>query len=336
MKKLLLQVLVLSLLSASAAFCGHVILIENGKATRIDNAPDPCYAAEGVKPAPVPEEYAEYKDASGIYDVRIYEYTDALVVEKMPAGYISPGMYFKLNAPFFTGKAGKYGWTSLPVKYPEGSVQDTCVKNGVYAERDKLYSAKETADGIRVIALAASFVQPSLTLRIEQVIVDTVTPDKVNGKTLVKRAVVSPMFCQSSNVRSNVDPVPTGAEMLTDDIIRLRYQDGRIEHWKLTLSPEDVAKNTALYKGDDDVLKRQSGCRCLIWTTGAGEGNRTADISRAWNFNGDSSREPVYEGPANGDEVPEDSVAAKSKNVFSGLLARIRGFFKGLFGAALA
>ena len=210
MKKILLVAWILSLLSASAVFCGQTLRIER-------DAPEPpCYAVKGARYTAIPEKYAGYRDANGIYDVRIYEYTDALVVERKLAGNAGPGSYVALNAPFFTGKAGKYDWTSLPVKYPEGSVQDIGVKNEVFAERDKIYTVNETADGIRVVAIIPFFKQDIRGIRDEQIVVDTVTPEKMSGKTLVRRSVVPAAFRQSAGGGSNSDLVPVEAEMLTD------------------------------------------------------------------------------------------------------------------------
>ncbi len=331
MKKLIVLTVIIFILTAAAAFCAKIGVIEDGKLRIVDNAPDPCYAVEGVKFAPVPEQYAGYMDKDGVNTVRIYEYNDAVVVEKT-IDYGSPGLFVRINAPFFTGKADKYDWMSLPVKFPEDSEQDKCVKHGVYAERDKIYSVTKTDEGVRIVALITAFEQPIFTMRLEHVAVDTITPDMINGKTVILRNTVPAEFHQSSNVRTNVTPIPATAELLTDNIIRLRYDDGCIEHWKLTLTPEDVRKNTALYKGDNEALRKTSGFKALVWKNDKGEGNEFSDNAKAWDFDPDASREPVYEDQKV--SVPETTASAKHMNVFSGLLARIGGFFRGLFGNA--
>ena len=290
-----------------------------------------CSAVKEAKYVPLTEHYADYIDADGIYGTKVYEYTDAIIIEKTAADFIVD-VCVKVNAPFFTGKAEKHDWILLPVKFPENSEQDKYVKHGVYAERDKIYSVNNTDEGVQIVALITEFTQFSPTVRMEQIVVDTITTEKIDGKTVILRKTVPAQLSQSANVRELTTPTPAEVELLTDNIIRLRYDDGCIEHWKLTLTPKDIRNNTALYKGDDEVIRRSSGYKALVWTNDKGIGSRGVKNSKAWDFDPDASREPVYEGQDVA--APETAASAKHMNVFSGLLARISGFFRGLFGNA--
>ena len=80
--------------------------------------------------------------------------------------------------------------------------------------------------------------------------------------------------------------------------------------------------------------KYGSADRMLLWSNGEGKYAPMGDknSSKAWNFSEDASREPVYEDQTV--SVPETAASARHMNVFSGLLARIGGFFRGLFGSA--
>ncbi|MBP5274405.1 MAG: hypothetical protein ILO36_05670 [Abditibacteriota bacterium] len=352
MKRSLVLTAVLLLMAVSAAFCAKIGVIENGKIVIKGDAPDPCFAAEGAKFEPIPEEFAEYKD--DVSDVTVYEYTDAIVIEKKTAAYTSPGLYVRIDSPFFTGKAGEYDWMQLPVKFPEGSVQDEFVKRGTYQERDRIYGVSRTGDGIRVTALIPDFVQHGPLNRDEHVVVDTVTGEKLKGKTLVMRKTSPVWFHQSANI-DKASPVPEKAELLTENIIRLQFKDGAVEHWLLELTAEDMRKNLEMYKGDDESVRSAYKCRSLVWHNGverklsaeaakmspedkkllASAGSGQQKRSEAWCFDPDTSREPVYEGQTEAG-APETGVAAVRKGFFAGMFAKISGFFKGLFGFSAA
>ena len=110
------------------------------------------------------------------------------------------------------------------------------------------------------------------------------------------------------------DPFPILCDILTDNIIRLEYKDGAVEHWKVRLSKEDVEKNmeaakkAGLSEGKIINSKRNS----LLWWNGMGKGSPTGmtiNIEsggketlimnkknvKIWNYDDNPTREPVYE-----------------------------------------
>ena len=101
--------------------------------------------------------------------------------------------------------------------------------------------------------------------------------------------------------------LPENIKILTDNIIRLEYKDGSIEHWKVRMSTEDYRENQKIVK--DDIDGRYF-LRQLIWWNGIGNGSRTdklifidnkakkitnKDSVKSWNYNKNTSVEPVYE-----------------------------------------
>ncbi|MBQ9358163.1 MAG: hypothetical protein IJT95_01320, partial [Abditibacteriota bacterium] len=125
-------------------------------------------------------------------------------------------------------------------------------------------------------------------------------------------------------------PAPVAVDMLTDNVVKLSYSDGAVEHWLIEPTVEDMENNLNKYPAQNAFYEKQSKNRALIWWNQKGEG--CGDKYMAWNFNEDASKEPVYEGQEV--SAQETTASANIKHVFSGLLARISGFFKGLFGTA--
>ena len=102
----------------------------------------------------------------------------------------------------------------------------------------------------------------------------------------------------NSNHTGIRDPYPVSGTILTDNIIRLEYEDGAVEHWKVRLSKEDVGKNieaakkVGLSEGKIINSKRNS----LIWWNGMGKGSPiNHDRIKIWNYDDNPTREPVYE-----------------------------------------
>ncbi|MBR4748877.1 MAG: hypothetical protein IK083_04810 [Abditibacteriota bacterium] len=297
------------------------------------------YLGEVADIVPVPDYCSEYQDSRDVrdpdrrYQTVVYEYDDAIIIKKDFNRSFCADKCYLVKGNALTGNAGGHPWVPL--------------HEGRFA-RDRIYSAEETANGVVVIAFLTDFEQ-SDSRYYELLTVDTILPDKCNGKTCILREKVPKDFWRSLNLmpRDISVPVPEKAALLTDNIIRLEYKNGAIEHWLVRLSDEDIRKNGEMYKGDNPGIKRAWKRRALIWRNSidsnprklldkdfiTGEGSKGAENSaKSWNYNDDASREPVYEDQKV--SVPETTASAKHMNVLSGLLARIGGFFRGLFGNA--
>ena len=95
-------------------------------------------------------------------------------------------------------------------------------------------------------------------------------------------------------VTTGTAPVyPKSGKILTDNIIRLEWKDGAIEHWKVRLTKDDIEKNKeyGLKQGFKNTEKN-----VFLWWNGVGRGcvfvNHTKD--KAWDYNEDTSTEPTY------------------------------------------
>ena len=69
--------------------------------------------------------------------------------------------------------------------------------------------------------------------------------------------------------------LPYSTKILTDNIIRLEYNDGSIEHWKVRMSPKDYEENQKITKYNSGNFRKQ-----LIWWNGVGYGSQTGITSK--------------------------------------------------------
>ena len=92
--------------------------------------------------------------------------------------------------------------------------------------------------------------------------------------------------------------LPENVSVLTEDIIRLEYKDGAIEHWKAKLSEDDVNKNMeiAIKKGLSESSVKSERRNALIWWNAVGKGSQmNHNLERAWDYDDNINYEPVYE-----------------------------------------
>ncbi len=164
--------------------------------------------------------------------------------------------------------------------------------------------------------------------------------------------LLSEMY-SGNRVYSMIMDKPADVRILTDNIIRLQYPNGLVEHWKVRLSEEDVEKNLEKYKTDE----RHLADKCLLWSNGKKGGFK---IQKMWCYN-ESDQEPTYDNtgladitadisdvqssvsaPA-ADKRPNEKAAAAPKvqnekpearaatGWLAGLIARVKSWFAGLF-----
>ena len=136
----------------------------------------------------------------------------------------------------------------------------------------------------------------------------------INGNIKIIEQFALPFTYGNSAHTGIRDPFPILCDILTDNIIRLEYKDGAVEHWKVRLSKEDVEKNMEVAKKDglSEGKIINSKRNSLIWWNEIGKGSPTGmtiNIEsdgkekltidkknvKIWNYDDNSTREPVYE-----------------------------------------
>ena len=86
--------------------------------------------------------------------------------------------------------------------------------------------------------------------------------------------------------------IPISARILKDDIIRLEYKDGAIEHWKIKQTKTDFDKN----RESKEMGNIHYGDDALVWWNGVGKGSPLNHVkAKAWDYDEDTSTEPTYE-----------------------------------------
>ncbi|MBR4748718.1 MAG: hypothetical protein IK083_03980 [Abditibacteriota bacterium] len=155
--------------------------------------------------------------------------------------------------------------------------------------------------------------------------------------------------------------MPVSCRILTDNIVRLEYEDGYIQHWRVRLSDEDMEKNTVkrnkIYESKGQEPPKSNAAQMhTIWSNGKGNEDGFARsykglrIMKAWDYH-ESEVEPVYEDMIDmskmkdaevSDVIPvalvADPVVASSGDktgkgdpgLLARLIARVKGFFAGL------
>ncbi|MBP5274893.1 MAG: hypothetical protein ILO36_08170, partial [Abditibacteriota bacterium] len=143
---------------------------------------------------------------------------------------------------------------------------------------------------------------------------------------------------------------PADVRILTDNVVRVSYKSGLVEHWKVRLSEEDLEKNIEKYKTEEKHLAD----KCLLWSNGKGKPYKSQAM---WCYY-ESDSEPVYDNTNLADitadlsdlqnsvlasaakQTNENVAAVASGNGLSeeaatgrsaGLVARIKTFFARLF-----
>lgn len=119
--------------------------------------------------------------------------------------------------------------------------------------------------------------------------VDFISDKHINKKPVVDRFIMPIPYIISYN--SGLKTMhPISGKILTDNIIRMEYANGCVEHWKIRLSKEDIEKNKKINSADEPNKR-------LIWWNGIKKepslvNNETV---KAWDYNDNSSVEPVYD-----------------------------------------
>ncbi|MBP5274336.1 MAG: hypothetical protein ILO36_05310 [Abditibacteriota bacterium] len=107
--------------------------------------------------------------------------------------------------------------------------------------------------------------------------------------------------------------IPVSCRILTDNIVRLEYQDGCVEHWKVRLSEEDMEKNAIgwneFYERSGNKRRLKRAYNHIIWSNEKGHGTGIAPLFNrrdnkkdvpdketllAWDYQG-GGKEPVYD-----------------------------------------
>ena len=116
-------------------------------------------------------------------------------------------------------------------------------------------------------------------------------PTSIEYAHVGKSKIMTEMYLMSLRFRTiNFNfPTPTNGSILTDNIIRLEYDDGAIEHWKVRFTKEDIEKNITTYKNHNYEVRK------LIWWNNIGFGSPIDhETVKSWDYV-DSPVEPVYE-----------------------------------------
>lgn len=119
--------------------------------------------------------------------------------------------------------------------------------------------------------------------------VDFISDKHINNKPVIDRFIMPIPYIISYN--SGLKTMhPISGRILTDNIIRMEYANGCVEHWKIRASKEDIEKNKKINSADEPS-------RRLIWWNGIKKepslvNNETV---KAWDYNDNSSVEPVYD-----------------------------------------
>ncbi|MBR4749030.1 MAG: hypothetical protein IK083_05615 [Abditibacteriota bacterium] len=81
-------------------------------------------------------------------------------------------------------------------------------------------------------------------------------------------------------------------QILTDNIVRIKYRNGAVAHYKVALTYDDYQKSFPKESGAEN--KNVIGCPSVIWHNGMEFGPKSLDTMPAWDFNDNSSKEPTY------------------------------------------
>ena len=104
----------------------------------------------------------------------------------------------------------------------------------------------------------------------------------INNERIIEEYSL-PFMYNNSGHTGKKDPFPISCDILTDNIIRFKYTDGAIEHWKIKFNKEDFEKNKKMNKA-------------LLWWNGIGNGSPiNHEKAKSWDYNENIYYEPVYE-----------------------------------------
>ena len=163
------------------------------------------------------------------------------------------------------------------------------------------------------------------------------------GKRLVAEKYASGRMWSSpwNTIRARY---PDEIRILTDNVIRLKYSNGAVQHWKVRLSEKDVEKNIAKYSdqggGQPEWFYAN---KCLLWSNGLRGSSGGMGWSHAMWCCHKGGPEPApesyadisYEKTVGGKDktaaLDADTAAGEADGLFALLPGRIKAFFAGLF-----
>ena len=186
--------------------------------------------------------------------------------------------------------------------------------------------------------------------------------DNTNYVTVTKDRIISELYAGERRFGGqNIGrDMPVSCRILTDNIVRLEYKDGCIEHWRVRLSDEDVQKNrekwATYYEKYGIKDGRIGGSKHLIWCNGVGKGYVFKGSEESWEYS-ENGEEPVYEGMKDmskmkyarvshslpsaksaadpsvkmSESTVNEVSAAAAPGLFARLIAKVEDFFAGLF-----
>jgi hypothetical protein len=222
----------------------------------------------------IPDYCKEFTNDNDIYFSLVREYKDCIIIQKSLKKGDDQNQYFSFDVDFLTGKAGKTSWVRLDKSM---------------GSRDRIYNVYPLADKTVVIALSTTKIP---YVRNEKIVTDEILKAKTTNKTIIIRYFGPGYLYQSENT-GHKTVIPSTAELVSANVLRLQYQDGAVENWRIKPSAEYMKKNKE--KFGQPLLGQPD--RLLIWWNGVGKGTPGADhdLSKAWDFAPDTSKEPKYE-----------------------------------------
>ncbi|MBP5273375.1 MAG: hypothetical protein ILO36_00355 [Abditibacteriota bacterium] len=253
-----------------------------------------CGHSYSVVVSGVPEYLNKYVSDSDVYYSFAVEYGDAVIIEKTVRKNQEENKSISFDSKKLKETVGKAGWTG--VDKSKGS-------------RETVYKTFTKDGKTFVVALLSPF-KKQPWIRSERVVVDEIRAEKANGKTVIIRYILPPEFMQSENT-GHKTPVPVSVSFAAPDVLRLEYEGGAKEHWRIMPDAAYLQKNKEKYGTAD---------RMLIWSNGAGRFAPFGDMdsAKAWDFVPNASREPVYKNQTDS-ALPETTVSAVREGFFAGM-----------------
>lgn len=275
----------------------------------------------------IPAEYYTFKDNTDIYRYIIWEYPDKIIIQKDVRKYevikgstVNPNLFWtsEVNAQMYLNSKPKYIFKSsvnsdIPLElfaYDLSSNQDNIIKNSKFdtlysvtdkdglsvwnalsnsRNRDKVLDAFKLNNNYMVLSVVSNTDEIDSRVN-ENIFVDFTADKEIDKKPVIYRYSL-PMYYFCSNHSGIVIPLPTSGKIINDNIIRLKYADGSIEHWKIKLTDKDIEK-TKKVNPNNEIDQR------LVWWNGNGKGSylkgMSKDDAKSWDYNEESTSEPTY------------------------------------------
>ncbi|MBR4749894.1 MAG: hypothetical protein IK083_10050 [Abditibacteriota bacterium] len=166
--------------------------------------------------------------------------------------------------------------------------------------------------------------------------------------------------------RTIVEPGARSPEykILSDNVVCQSYSDGSVEHWKISLSDEDIEKNREKWREEytrenGKFAKYDAGNKHLLWWNGVGKRRSIMDdthIQAMWCYH-EGGEEPSAEsyasmifaktmgeparvsrsrsaaGPSaqRAEATSSEEMGNAAPSLFARLIAKVKDFFAGLF-----